>query len=135
MFFASLLAMVVAGFILVGIFIGMIVSVTKSFSEKNKNITTSDVLVIDLSKRIHEQGRSNSLAGLSNGSAFESGMYDISRALATAKKDNEIKGIVIKLSSSPNGWATLQQLRLSLIDFKTSGKFIYAYGEHITQGA
>jgi len=135
MFFASLLAMIVAGVIMFGMTIGMMVAVTKSFSEKKNKETTGNILVVDLTKKFHEQSEKNSLAILNDGDAYEAGLYDITRALGSAKKDNEVKGILLKLGGSPNGWATLQQLRMSLLDFKTSGKFIYAYGEDITQGA
>ena len=135
MFFASLLAMIIAGVIIFGFFIGMIVSVSKSITDKSSKTTAGDILVIDVSKRIHEGSENNSLAMFSKGDAYSAGLYDISRSLVRAKKDNAVKGILLKLGGSPNGWATLQQLRMSLADFKTSGKFIYAYGEDITQGA
>jgi protease-4 len=137
MFFASLLAMVIAGVVLVGITIGMIAAVAKSFTDKdNDQITTGDVLVIDVAKKIHETGETNSLAMFSKGAgAYQAGLYDITKALTHAKTDKSIKGILIKLSATPGGWATIQQLRSAIVDFKTSGKFVYAYGESISQGA
>jgi len=135
MFFASLLAMIVAGVIVIGIIIGGIVSITKSLTDKESKIVTGNVLVVDVTKRIHELGENNSFAILSNGAAYEAGLFDIIKSIEHAKTDANIKGILVKLGPTPNGWATLQQLHLSLQDFKTSGKFIYAYGEDITQGA
>ena len=135
MFFASFLAMVISGVVLLFVLVGMIVAASKSLMEKEDKLVTGNVLVVDLTKQIHELGQSNSLAILSNSSSYEAGLHDISKALDHAKTDNGIKGILLKLGGSPNGWATLQQLRMSLADFKTSGKFIYAYGENITQGA
>ncbi|MFI5196076.1 MAG: signal peptide peptidase SppA [Chitinophagales bacterium] len=136
MFFASLLAMVVAGFIVIGLIIAGIAGLTKSIDEKEADKKNGNVLVIDLGKRIHEQGAINSLAMFNeDGAAYEGGLYDLTKAIVRAKTDGNIKGILLKLSPSPNGWATLQQLRSALMDFKTSKKFIYAYGEHITQSA
>ena len=136
MFFASLLAMIVAGFIVVGLIIAGIVGLTKSIDEKDADKKNGNVLVIDLGKRIHEQGAINSLAIFNeDGAAYEGGLYDVTKAIARAKTDGNIKGIFLKLTPSPNGWATLQQLRSALVDFRTSKKFIYAYGEHITQSA
>jgi len=135
MFFASLLAMIVAGVVIIGLFITAIVGLTKSVTDKEAKKTDGNVLVIDLSKRIHEQGETNSLAVLSHDEAYEAGLYDIMKAITHAKTDADIKGILLKLSPSPNGWATAQQLRAALVDFKTTKKFIYAYGEDITQGA
>ncbi len=135
MFFASLLAMVVAAVIVIGIIVGSVVSVTKSITDKDSRVVTGDVLVLDMSKRIHEQGENNSFAIFNNGSSYEAGLYDILKSIEHAKTDNSVKGILIKLAPTPNGWATVQQLRLGLIEFKKSGKFVYAYGEDITQGA
>ena len=134
MFFASLLAMIIAGFIVIGLIIAGIAGLSKAVMDKEDKNSNGNVLVIDMSKQIHETGQVNSLAMLSDGAAYESGLYDMLKAIARAKSDNNIKGILLKLSPSPNGWATLQQLRLALVDFRNSKKFIYAYGENITQG-
>jgi len=131
-FFASLLAIIVSGVIF---FVVVVASISKSVTDKEVKKSDGSVLVIDLEKSIHEQGQSNSLAILSHGSGYESGLYDITKALNHAKSDPAIKGILIKLAPSPNGWATMQQLRMAIIDFKTSHKFVYAYGEDISQGA
>src|ERR1035437_3983462 len=135
MFFASLLAIIVSGVIVVGLIIVVMVAVTKLITDKENKITAGHVLTIDLSKHIHEQGEKNPFAALNNSEAYEAGLYDVIKAIGHAKTDANIKGILLKLSPSPNGWATMQQLRMALEDFKKSNKFIYAYGEHITQGA
>ena len=135
MFFASLFAMIVGGFVLVGLIIAGVSAVSKAITDKEEKKSDGTVLVIDLNKHIHEQGKSNTLAILNKNESYEAGLYDMMQAVAYAKTDAGIKGILIKLSPSPNGWATLQQLRLALKDFKTSNKFIYAYGEQITQGS
>ena len=134
-FFASLLAIIVSGFILVGLIIAGIASLSKSVTEKEDKKLNGNVLVIDVSKGIHELGENNSLAMLSNKSGYEAGLYDLINALSRAKTDANIKGILLKLKPSANGWATAQQLKLALDDFKKSGKFIYAYGEDISQRA
>ena len=135
MFFASLLAMVIASILVVIVIVGVVIGVSKSLTEKENKITLGNVLVIDLAKRIHEQGESNSFAVFNKGSQYQAGLYDIVKAIDHAKDDDEIKGILIKLAPSPNGWATMQQLNIALTDFKMAKKFIYAYGENITQGA
>ncbi len=134
-FFASLLAMIVMGFIFFGFIIAGIVGLSKSVVDKAEKKTDGNVLVIDLAKTIHEQGATNSFAFFDKSSAYQAGIYDIMKGISSAKTDANIKGILIKAAPSPNGWATLQQLRIALQDFKASGKFIYAYGEDITQGA
>ncbi len=136
MFFASLLAMIVAGVIVLGVIIGLVVSaVSKAGSDNSENtVAKNSVLVLDMSKTIYEQGQSNSLAIFNNDDTYAPGLYDVSKALDYAKTDNDIKGILIKLAPGSNGFATMQQLRQSLQNFRTSSKFVYAYGEDITQG-
>lgn len=137
MFFASLLAMVVAGVVMVVIVIAIIAGlVSKTISsEKEKKVLAASVLKIDLDRSLHEQGENNSFSIFSNDEPYNAGLYDAVKSIRKAAGDNNIKGIFIKLDGTPNGWATLQQLRDALGAFKSSGKFIYAYGESIPQKA
>lgn len=137
MFFASLLAMIVTGIIIFGVFIGLIVSAVSSSMKADKDpmIAKNSVLVIDLNKHLHEQSERNSLAIFADGDENSVGVYHAIKALEEAEDDDNIKGILIKLNPSRNGWATMQQLRGAITDFRKSGKFVYAYGENITQGA
>jgi protease-4 len=134
MFFASFLAIVVSCVILAGLIIGMLVGLASKVNKESKT-KPSSVLVIDLGKRIHEQGSINSFPLFSDNSGYGDGLYDILEDIKRAKTDNNIKGILIKMQPNPNGWATIEQLRMALEDFKTSKKFIYAYGDDVTQGA
>lgn len=137
MFFASLLAMVVMGIIVFGVFIGLIVAaVSKSVSaDKDVNIAKNSVLVIETDNRLHEQTERNSIAFFADGDAYQPGVYESINAIEEAADDDNIKGILIKTSDNANGWATSQQLRQAIVNFKKSGKFVYAYGEGMTQGA
>ncbi|MBS1777217.1 MAG: signal peptide peptidase SppA [Bacteroidetes bacterium] len=133
MFFASFLALIVMGIIVFGLTIGLVAGLAKNAEEEAKEANANSVLVLDMGNAIHENGEVNPMAAFIGGAASTPGLYDLSMALENAKSDKNIKGIYIKLSESPNGWATLQQLRQSLLDFKSSGKFIYAYGEMVPQ--
>ena len=135
MFFASLLAMIVAGVIVVAVFVGLIIgAVNSAMKDKPETaVASNSVLLIDMKSRFAERSYENSLAALLGESDYRPGVYDVVRSLEKAKTDDKIKGLVLKLNPTPNGWATLQQLRAAIIDFKTSGKFVYAYGEVIPQ--
>lgn len=132
-----MLAMIVTAVIIVGVVVGLIVgAVSRSRSpESEVRVASNSVLVIDLNNTFHEQGERNSLAAFNGDNAYRAGLYDALKSIDHAKDDNNIKGILLKLSGTPNGWATLQQLRAALVDFRASKKFIYAYGEGISQGA
>jgi len=55
--------------------------------------------------------------------------------LETAKSDDKIKGVLLNITSLPAGMATTEEIRNAIIDFKSSGKFVYAYSEMYTQKA
>lgn len=63
------------------------------------------------------------------------GINDILADLNKAAKDDNIKGILLDLSNLSTGMGLAEELRQKLTDFKASGKFIYAYGEVMTQKA
>lgn len=135
-FFASLLAMAVAGVLFFAVFFIVIGSITSSFSGGDKDITTlkpNSILYLDLRKEYHELGQSNSLALFTGGESQSIGLLDLLNSIEAAKTDSNIKGIYLKAGGSPNGQATAQQIRAALKDFKKSGKFIYAYGDYIPQ--
>src|SRR4051794_9404451 len=113
MFFASLLAMIVGGVILVGITIGMIVSAVNGVkSQKNTSKSSqASILVIETDKHLHEQGEDNSFASFSNDISHSAGLYDVITALKKAKDDANIKGVLLKLQGGANSWATMEQLR------------------------
>ena len=136
MFFASLLAMVVAGILIVGFFIAGSIALVNSAKKGAR--TTGDgngrgVLVLDLTSRFHEQGERNSFpfGGADENTA---GLFETTAALRKAATDDGIKAVLIKTGGTPNGWATLRALREAVVDFRTkSRKPVYSYGEQVTQ--
>lgn len=139
MLFASMLGVILAFIIGFGLLIGSIIGIANSAMSKDKpdenSVKKEGILKIDLSETIHEQGEENSFSFMGSRNGSEVGVYDICKALNAASKDEKVKGIFIKLAPSPNSFATLQQLREAIVAFKKSGKFVYAYGESVTQGA
>lgn len=135
MFFASMLGTIVAAVIIAGITIGIIISaINGAKTQKNTaRIEEPSILVLETDQRLHEQNTQNSFASLSNDISYSAGVYDIIRALREAKGDNNIKAILLRLNGGTNGWATMQQLRDALLDFKKSGKKLFAYGDGISQ--
>lgn len=61
-------------------------------------------------------------------------LLDIITAIGNAKTDDRIMGIYIEPMYLAGSYAGLQEIRDALIDFKESGKFVYAYGEYISEG-
>lgn len=137
-FFASLLALTVAGVLFFVAFFVIIGSISRSVSgaaakEEQSLVKDNSILYINLTDNFHELGESNTLALFTGGSSQSCGLLDLLKSIAYAKTDSKIKGIYLKTGGSPNGQATAQQIREALKDFKKSGKFIYAYGDFIPQ--
>ncbi len=63
------------------------------------------------------------------------GLDKIEKLIRTAKKDEKIKGIVLNGSSKAVGFATLESIREAIKEFKSSGKFIYAYDDFYSESA
>ena len=99
-------------------------------------VPARSVLFIDLSRNFSEKKIENPLLFLTGNIEDEvPTLYELIRIVKKAKSDSSIKGIYIKSNNNVNGYAASEELRNALGDFKKSGKFIYAYGEYITQKA
>ena len=61
------------------------------------------------------------------------GLDDIIHAIGIAKEDDDIQGISVNNNFLMAGLAQTQAIRKALADFKTSGKFVYAYGDFFLQ--
>jgi protease IV len=100
------------------------------------SIKDNSVLVVELKQDITEQPLKNPLADIPFiGGKFEPpiSLKDILDNIRFAKDDDHIKGLYIKMDIFEPGLATLDEIRDAIMDFKTSGKFVYAYGEIYTQ--
>lgn len=62
------------------------------------------------------------------------GLNDIIASIKKAKDNKDIKGIYIQATSLNGSFASYQEIRDALLDFKKSGKFIVAYSDMYTQG-
>ncbi|MDP4151399.1 MAG: signal peptide peptidase SppA [Bacteroidota bacterium] len=134
-FFAALLAFIVFVFAAFCFLIGMVSGLTSS---RRPSVGQKAVLVLDLSQTFREQARESALSFLtSSDDEFNEppGLYDLVRLLHHARGDSAIKGLYIKCNNNPNGFASSEEIRNALLDFKRSGKFIYAFGDAIPQKA
>ncbi|MPR32457.1 signal peptide peptidase SppA [Salmonirosea aquatica] len=120
---------IVSFFILVGI--GSALS-----SEDEVVIKDNSVLKLDLDRPIKEVGVENPFAELSlpfAGNDETIGLKDIREAITRAGKDDHIQGIYLKTQDPGAGWASLEEIRNELLEFKKSKKFIYTYGEYYSE--
>ena len=61
------------------------------------------------------------------------GLFEIQESLRKAKDDKKIRGVYLKMGHLRAGWASAEALHRALLDFKSSGKFIQAYGESFNE--
>ena len=132
-FFASFLALVV--FFVVLILLGF--GIAGIFMSEEKTILgEKGVLVIDLSKNFNELKRDDPFAELSmKEDEVAPDLSTLIKIISTAKADSSVKGIYLMASENPNGYATSNEIRNALIDFKKSKKFIFAYADYISEKA
>lgn len=110
--------------------IGMIAS-----GNAAQNVEKNSVFVLNLSGTISEQGSENPLSMFTGDNSLNSGLNDILSSIKKAKANDDIKGIYIEAGALATNYATLQEIRNALADFRKSGKWIVAYGDFYTQGA
>lgn len=132
-FFASLLALVVFSLLFMLVLVGFSASF---LSKPVTQVGNNAVLVLDLEQNFNEINSIDPFSSLFDMEALEQPtVYDLILAIKHAASNEKIKGIYIKAGISTNGMAVNEEIRSALEEFKTSGKFIYAYGETITQSA
>lgn len=105
--------------------------------DEKQSVSDNSVLRIELTGTVVDRSTPdsplNQLLGRSNASS--QGLDVLIDAIKTAKGDKRIKGIYIEGGTMSSDFATLQELRGALVDFKSSGKFIVSYADSYTQGA
>lgn len=62
------------------------------------------------------------------------GLNMILKNLEKAKSDTAIKGLYLNFNGMMAGKSAAQDIRKGILDFKKSGKFVYAYSENYSQG-
>nr|WP_319401065.1 signal peptide peptidase SppA [uncultured Carboxylicivirga sp.] len=138
-FFKYLLATFVGGIVaaifLVLIFIGIISSIAAS-SDNDTKITENSILVLNLEGPISDRiidNPFNDLMSEISGSTAPEGLNRILANIDKAKRDENISGIVLETGLMSAGFATIEEIRNALIDFKTTGKFVYSFAPVYSQ--
>jgi len=132
-FFASCLGTLVALVVLIFLGVAILSSVA---SESQVVISDNSVLHLKLESPITEQEVEDPLSELFPGAGDQSiGLIQLKQAIEFAKTDDKIKGIYLNISYLQAGISTVDEIRESLIDFKSSGKWIVAYSDIYTEGA
>lgn len=134
----SLAALVALFVIMIFVMAGIVAGIVGSASSGEKVVVSNNsVLYLNLDAQITEQQAENPLAGLPlpGGDVSNIGLLKLKQAIKNAKTDSKIKGIYISVSMPRAGFATLEEIRQSLIDFREEGKWVVAYSDAYSESA
>lgn len=138
-FFKNVLANIVAIMIIAAVFFMFLITLVavSAFSDSSKaTVKENSVLTLDFNTNVIDSPTEDS----SDFFAFNEKeknilIYDMLEAIKKAKTDENIKGISIETDGIMAGMTQLDDIRNALEDFKKSGKFVYAYGNSVSQSA
>lgn len=107
-------------------------------SKKAPKVQANSILHLkiegEVTDRTYENPFSNYNAmGLFSVGPNTTGLFDILKALETAKADKNIKAILLEVDAMSIGFSSLNQLMKGIEDFKKSKKLVYLYSDMPTQ--
>jgi len=135
-FFKSVLATMVGILLLWTLlfFTFLFVGIASLSSTSTTTVSPNSLLEINLNGAIVERVMDNPFDKMFDNSNSQTiGLNQILTAIESAKTDDNIKGISLYINNIFAPYATIEELRNALIDFRTSGKFVYAYSEMLPQ--
>lgn len=132
----SLVALIALVFILTMLMVGAVAGLVGGADEQ-VIVSDKSVLHLNLDVQVTEQQAENPFAGLPFPGAEPStvGLLPLKQAIENAKTDSKIEGIFLNVSYPMTGFATLEEIRQSILDFRKSGKWVVAYADAMSEGA
>lgn len=131
---ATVVGIIVFTIVCVALSVMSIVGMVAS-ANATQAVEKNSVLVLKLNGSIDEQGTDNTIGKLTGNYIPSTGLNDILSAIKKAKDEENIKGIYIDVGVLSTDYATLQEIRSALEDFRKSGKKIIAYADTYSQGS
>ncbi|MBC3785919.1 signal peptide peptidase SppA [Spirosoma utsteinense] len=131
---ATIVGILIISFVSFLLLIGLSAALTSS-SDKPTAVKDKSVLKLNLDDPIQERSTDNPFEGFGSfgGNSSAMGLVELKQALKDAKDDDNIEGVYLQSENPAAGWASLEEIRNALIDFKGSKKFVYAYAETMSE--
>lgn len=126
---ATILGLFIFCFLILLIFGGIAAS-----SESIPSVDNNSVLHLNLSGVVVERAVDDPFREVFTGGPKPISLMDLLESIEAAKTDDRIQGIYLEPVFLSAGYSSLKEIRDALIDFKSSGKFLYAYGEYLSEG-
>jgi protease-4 len=117
-------------------FVVMLASLSALVASGDKAVSIKDntVLVLKAGITIPDRGNQNPLAGFD---LFDMtltstpGLNEILQNIEKATYDKKVRGILIENGLLPSGWATTEEIRNALENFRMKGKFVISYSDYV----
>ncbi|PWL37933.1 signal peptide peptidase SppA [Flagellimonas aquimarina] len=134
-FLRNLLAAILGCLVAFGILLGMFFIFLALIGNAEDAVVVKDGSILELSftepiKDYVGKDETDPFGGLWDN---EVGLDDILHTIKVAKEDDRIAGISMTTSFVQAGMAQVQEIRKTLLDFKSAEKFIYAHSDFYTQ--
>lgn len=129
---ATIVGVFIVHIILFILFMGVVGTIA-TLSNKTAPVKPNSILTIQLNGEIFDRTSDNlfdQIDFLSMSSKNTFGLNNILQSIRKAATDDNIKGIYLDLTEIQGNFgalATTEEIRNALLQFKTSGKFIYSY--------
>ena len=138
-FFRNVLANIVAIIIIAAVFslfLIMIITASALSGDQKPKLKNNTVLTLDFKTNIIDSPTEDQEEFFAFSDKQKNILlFDMVEAIKKAKTDDKIKGISIETDGIRAGFTQLDDIRTALEDFKKSGKFVYAYGNVVSQSA
>lgn len=132
-FLSSLIATLVGILIMTVVFLLIFIGiVTATTAKEVPEVKENSILVAKFNSPIADRSDENPFTKLLTGNPMADNMMGLDQILKDLKRageDENIKGIFLNLRNVPSRFTTLSEVREGLLEFKKSGKFIYAYAD------
>lgn len=129
--FACVLGVLIAGILLMFLSIAALTGMVAT-TETTYTPQPHTILKLDLGS-VTERSQEDIMGLLLGNQQKSDGLDNILKAIETAKENKNIDGIYIDAGGLNVGIATLDRIHRALVDFKESGKFVYAYADTYSQ--
>ncbi len=127
---ATILGLVIFTFLGFFMLVGLVASAS---SDEVPTVKSNSVLYFPMSGILLEKTVEDPFLNAFADGPTPLSLLDIISAINRAKTDDRIRGIYLEPMYLAGSYAGFQEIRDALLDFKESGKFVYAYGEYISE--
>lgn len=136
-FFTVFLGSMAAIWLSIALMAGVVIITLFSLlsSAEEPQIKDSSILYFDLSGQVNDRYTPAKIQDiLIENEIPGSSLDEMLQALGHAKTDSRIKGVYLDLGGAQMEFAKREELQAALLDFKKTGKWVYAYSDSYGQG-